>query len=1188
MDALINALNSSGGIWWRYVLHAAWQASLLAVVVLLVVRLGRRWSSSLRYWLLVIVLVKFAMPPLFSLPTGLFSRFGPRIASRPVEQAPTVEPGEPVVLPELPTPDEAYLPSDELRVVESEALLAPGPDAAETGPETAPAPIVAAAEALVPRPPLHWKAWALLAYVAGVIVVAVWTLVQLIALRRTLRRATPVTEGGLSQRFARLCREMSVRRTPRLLLSPEPVAPMVFGLFRPVVMVSASTPESELDTMLAHELAHVRRRDTWVNWFQILITAVWWFNPVVWVLSRALRKVREDCCDDVVLAHGRASNDAYCDTLLHAASRLAVSRPIGSRASFGARLGFADRLHPLGRRLKRIMDRTLRRAPALSVSGILLVAFLAIVLLPGLACRRQKADDRADERADAEADKQVEPGSRPELNAVLLDAAKEGNLAGVRSLLRRGAYVNTRDDKQRTPLHLALGNGHEAVARFLIEEGADIQAADDQRMTPLHLAAHQGWLGLTRLLAERGARVDPGEELYKSPLGLAARRGHADVVQFLLDRHADLDARGRALLLSAAAGGGHAEVVRFFLDAGTDANTANANGWTPLHQAAVGGHHEVVRLLVEAGADESARTCEGPMPLHSAMEKKHRLTSLFLIEHGADVTSRVKRTGSSEYYSPSWLFWQTARRGWDNVVKALIDRGLDPTAGYRGGTPLHVAAAYGHDQVVKILLGEGVAVDSLDHEGRTGLFHAVQEGRLETAKVLIAAGADPNASCTPLHAALIRSNVELVKLLLGSGANPELKDAQGRTPLSIAVQGGDGTVVRLLLDGGADPDLRSQDGFTPLLSAIRQRDSTIAAVLIKAGADVNLGYQGHSPLHVAVSQRDQATMKLLLANGADPDARDQSRNTPLHAAAELRDPALVRILLKSGADVNAQDGIGRTPLYVATYRDSESVVKLLIQNKADVNAKAEDGNAPLHVAARTGAESVAKLLVQNKADVNARDRQEATPLHSAAGYGHIEVAKVLVEAGADISAKDKDGRTPLELASASGGSKPDGRKAVAELLRKHGATESPRPWGPGQATGEPDTPEAGDSRTAWASKTEDGQDEWLMLEYTEAVTPAAVKVYETFNPGALYKVSVFDPDGKEVEVWTGDDPTPRTEKKGVSEIKFTTEFKTKRVKLYLKSKDIPGWNEIDAVGLVDAEGHCHWATSATASSTYAK
>jgi hypothetical protein len=151
--------------------------------------------------------------------------------------------------------------------------------------------------------------------------------------------------------------------------------------------------------------------------------------------------------------------------------------------------------------------------------------------------------------------------------------------------------------------------------------------------------------------------------------------------------------------------------------------------------------------------------------------------------------------------------------------------------------------------------------------------------------------------------------------------------------------------------------------------------------------------------------------------------------------------------------------------------------------------------------------------------------------------------------------------------------------------------EKPAPkrgWGPEQATGPPDTPAAGDFTSAWASLTPDGQDEWLLLEYAEPILPAAVLVHETYNPGALMRVTAFKLDGEEVDVWKGKDPTAQGAGKGVSEIAVNVTFKTNRVKIYLDSKAVPGWNEIDAVGLRDAGGKTYWATGADASSTYAE
>ncbi len=156
------------------------------------------------------------------------------------------------------------------------------------------------------------------------------------------------------------------------------------------------------------------------------------------------------------------------------------------------------------------------------------------------------------------------------------------------------------------------------------------------------------------------------------------------------------------------------------------------------------------------------------------------------------------------------------------------------------------------------------------------------------------------------------------------------------------------------------------------------------------------------------------------------------------------------------------------------------------------------------------------------------------------------------------------------------------------IWRDLSAVQRPkRDWGPEQATGEPDTNMAGDIVTAWASASQDDQEEWLMLEYEDMVAPTAVLVYETYNPGALYRVTAFKPDGEEVELWKGADPTPTADGMGVSEIPVKAAFKTNRVKIYIDSPSVPGWNEIDAVGLRDKNKTMHWAVAAEASTTYA-
>ncbi len=143
-------------------------------------------------------------------------------------------------------------------------------------------------------------------------------------------------------------------------------------------------------------------------------------------------------------------------------------------------------------------------------------------------------------------------------------------------------------------------------------------------------------------------------------------------------------------------------------------------------------------------------------------------------------------------------------------------------------------------------------------------------------------------------------------------------------------------------------------------------------------------------------------------------------------------------------------------------------------------------------------------------------------------------------------------------------------------------------WSPDQLVGPPDTLKSGDIVTAWASLTRDGQDEWILCEFEKPTAAAQVTVYETYNPGAISKVTVFGANEQEVVIFDGTDPVPTSAPRGIANFPVDVEFEVTKVKIDLASKTVSGWNEIDAVGLRLWNGETVWTSKATASSTYAR
>jgi hypothetical protein len=148
--------------------------------------------------------------------------------------------------------------------------------------------------------------------------------------------------------------------------------------------------------------------------------------------------------------------------------------------------------------------------------------------------------------------------------------------------------------------------------------------------------------------------------------------------------------------------------------------------------------------------------------------------------------------------------------------------------------------------------------------------------------------------------------------------------------------------------------------------------------------------------------------------------------------------------------------------------------------------------------------------------------------------------------------------------------------------------EADRPWGPEQALGEPNVPQASDDGRAWASLSPDGQNEWLELRYNTPVSASQVAIYESYNPGAVSAVTVTDVQGNNYLLFSGPDPS-RGFDMAVLVVDLPRPITIVSVRIELASKDVPGWNEIDAVGLVDAtSGRFAWADAARASSTFAE
>ncbi|HJU77657.1 MAG TPA: M56 family metallopeptidase [Sphingomicrobium sp.] len=208
---------------------------------------------------------------------------------------------------------------------------------------------------------------------------AILLLVTALALARliTLRaRADVLVDGHWLSALARAQRRMGFKHGTALLTSDELASPISWGLMRPVILLNSQAVEAsgEAEAIIAHELAHVARMD----WVKLLLarlaTALFWFNPLVWILAREAHQLREEAADDAVLAADIADTD-YAQLLVGVARHECPGLLLGAH-------GVAPSKNSLSRRIARVLDVRSVRGPVARSFALGMLACAVLVAAP--------------------------------------------------------------------------------------------------------------------------------------------------------------------------------------------------------------------------------------------------------------------------------------------------------------------------------------------------------------------------------------------------------------------------------------------------------------------------------------------------------------------------------------------------------------------------------------------------------------------------------------------------------------------------------------------------------------------------------------------------------------------------------------------------------------------------------------
>ena len=681
-------------------------------------------------------------------------------------------------------------------------------------------------------------------------------------------------------------------------------------------------------------------------------------------------------------------------------------------------------------------------------------------------------------------------------------AAAAGADATLRALLSRtssyaGSFVNARDGGGATAAALAAGSNRPAAFEILLAHGADPFVPDDDGNTCLHAAALAGARDVFLSALREGIRDGRTMRVLRDvnrrgerPIHLAARGGSVRMVRCLIDRGADVAAEdddgNNALAVACEADKPRVATLLLAHAYERGVEPVDVDGVTParlrwmslrrsvpdIAAAARGG---VIDPAAPDGASEQALVTLALTRLGLGAERN--IDAVFddgasdeeFAEMVRDAFKRFDEDGSGsldvdeilaafqtlplETVSEAEVRATFARFDADDsgaldldefseLMRELRRENRDKRAG--GGVRTDDDS---EDAAVAAFARRAAAK-------RTSLMEVLDKAREAYKRrqrdryVNAVSSAGGRAA---LHVAARRGSVDMCRLLLRHGADPNLHDARdGDCALHHAAREGHLETVELLLSRGARQRAKNKTWYTPLHLAARNGDVRVAkALLADAVAKGNAAEivdrarrSGTTPLHSAVERGHADAARLLLAHGADWNARTIRDESVAHFAAKCGVPEILRVVLErreaalanlaaerrrdADADSDAEsepeleddpltlrDHTESFPLHWAAEKGNLEAVRLLVEAGTPINVGGMwRGATAAHLAARRGHVDVLAYLHSVGADMNAQDAWNyATPLILAAEGGHANAVSFLLDRRARLDARDKFGAT---------------------------------------------------------------------------------------------------------------------------------------------------------------------------------
>ena len=409
-------------------------------------------------------------------------------------------------------------------------------------------------------------------------------------------------------------------------------------------------------------------------------------------------------------------------------------------------------------------------------------------------------------------------------------------------------------------LHSAIAQGDKVLFDQLIANKVYVNGKNSKGFTPLHIAAFYNRPKMIQVLMDSEARIDIRSRKGNIPFHLAAVRNHLEVAQQIASDESTMDLKTFDILKS---GIPSKSLVEDLLADDNDKiklvsaliNQTNNDGNTPLHLAAQYNSQEVAQFLIQNKAYIDSQNTKGNTPLHLAAQYNSQEVAQILIDHDASV-DMVNKDRFKQGILSTPLFTPLHVAVMNNsldVAQILIDGGADIDEG--------VDAYINFNNRSKTLIGVGAVASLIGMVDDTDNEHNRSRDFLVGASIVLK---DHKWSdYTPLHLAVHSGHLPMIQLLLSNGADVNAKDDIGYTPLHVATQHNRMEVADLLLEYGANVNAQASpiwlnsnpSKYTPLHLAIQNQNFEMCKLFLESGANVHLKFWLHGLTSLELAQK---------------------------------------------------------------------------------------------------------------------------------------------------------------------------------------------------------------------------------------------------------------------------------------------------------------------------------------------